>query len=99
MITESLHLAILRFSIIELFKIILEGFSSPTLLNLIPFLNNTHSRYKLSVNLIRKDVFKQYFIFRCISVWKILPDHYFNTNVTESFKLKLSKTDFSQFFI
>ena len=26
-----------------------------------------------------------------------LSDHYFNTNVTESFKLKLTKTDFSQF--
>ena len=70
------------------------------LLNLIPFSNNTHTRghrYKLSINLIRKDVFKQYFIFRCIPVWNILPDHYFNTNVTESFKLELTKTDFSQF--
>ena len=45
----------------------------------------------------RKDVFKQYFTFRCIPVWNILPDHYFNTNVIESFELKLTKTDFSQF--
>ena len=43
-----------------------------------------------------KDVSKQYFIFRCILVWKILPDHYFNI-MTESFKLELTKTDFSQF--
>ena len=54
-------------------------------------------RYKLTVNLIRKDVFKQYFIIRCISVWNILHDHYFNTNVIESLKLKLTKSDFSQF--
>ena len=70
----------------------MKGFSSPTLLNLIPFSNNTHTRghrYKLSINLIRKDVFKQYFIVRCIPVWNILYDHYFSTNVTESFKLKL----------
>ena len=56
-------------------------------------------RYKLSINLIRKDVFKQYFIFRCIPVWNILPDHNFNTNVTKSFKLKLSKSDFNQFYM
>ena len=54
-------------------------------------------RYKLTVNLIRKDVFKQYFIIRCKSVWNILHDHYFNTNVIESLKLKLTKSDFSQF--
>ena len=62
------------------------------LINFIPFSNDTYSRghrFKLSINLIRKDVFKQYFIFRCIPVWNILPDHYFNTYITESFKLKL----------
>ena len=62
------------------------------LINLIPFSNDTYTRghrFKLSINLIRKDVFKQYFIFRCIPVWNILPDHYFNTYITESFKLKL----------
>ena len=96
---ERLEVRRLRTDLTELFKII-KGFSSPTLLNLIPFSNNAYTRghrYKLSINLIRKDVFKLYFIFRCIPVWNILPDHYFNTNVTESFKLKLTKTDFSQF--
>ena len=45
----------------------------------------------------RKDIFEQYFTFRCIPVRNILPDHYFNTIVIESFELKLTKTDFSQF--
>ena len=53
--------------------------------------------YKLSVNLIRRDIFKQYFIFVVYLVWNTLCDHCFNTNVIESFKVKLTKTDFSQF--
>jgi hypothetical protein len=98
---ERLELRRLRCDLIDLFKIV-KGFSSQYLLNKVPFNHNTNTRghrYKLSVNSIKKDIFKHYFIFRCTNAWNFLPDVYFNTNVIECFKSKLLKTDLSKFLL
>ena len=80
---ERLELRRLRTDLTELFKIV-KGFSSQHLLSLVPFSFNTNTRghrYKLSVNFIKKDILKNFLIFRCTPAWNVLPDAYFNTNV------------------
>lgn len=44
-----------------------------------------------------KIILKQYFIFLAFMYGNMLPDHYYNSNVIETFKLTQTKADFSLF--
>ena len=60
--------------------------------------NNTRGcSFKLVPCCTNKSCFKYFFTNRIINVWNSLHDNCFNTNLTECFKSKHTKIDFSRF--
>lgn len=59
--------------------------------------NTRGHRFKLVVNRIRTNLFKNNFVNRVVNMWNCLPVDCFNSNLTICFKRKICKLDLSNF--